>query len=39
MIWGVGVRNGTTSAHAENTGIQNVPPIIFGNYLRARGEY
>ena len=35
----IGVKNGTTSACAENTCLK-IPPInIIGNYLRVRGEY
>ena len=30
---------GTTSAHAENTEVENYPNDTIENYLRARGEY
>ena len=30
---------GTTSAHAENTRLRTPGTHIWGNYLRARGEY
>ena len=30
---------GTTSAHAENTTLHDISPVLHGNYLRARGEY
>ena len=36
---GIPKQYGTTSAYAENTRLQNMPPIIIRNYLRVRGEY
>ena len=35
----LGVRHGTTSAHAENTGHRGSQSCSKRNYLRARGEY
>ena len=36
---GYGKNRGTTSAHAENTRLRTPGTHIWGNYLRARGEY
>ena len=33
------IAQGTTSAHAENTGVNHLGSGPIGNYLRARGEY
>ena len=37
LLVSIGV--GTTSAHAENTAKEAIRPHVYGNYLRARGEY